>query len=181
MFPQLVLAVDRIDEETHRRCEHAYQLFTQLEGEGEEPILLLTGGRFQSPADQTKPASQLLREWFLAKGVREDVMVSEDRSVDTFENISFGLSALSSKIGELPAIYARYYVVSEVHHVRRICWTMRHLHNCCNAVAAAHAVPLRGVAAIKEWCFFVIHAVPLLWFLAEKSRRSRRLLAAGTK
>lgn len=181
VFPQLVLPVDRLDEESVRRCELAYRLYTELGRIAVRPRLVLMGGRFQSPEEQTKPASELLREWFLSKGVSEDRMITEGRSVDTFENIQFGLLALINRIGEGLAEGARYYAVSEKHHVRRICWTMLWRYGV-EATPIPHNVPLRGVAALKEWFYLLIHMLPwVFWFLAEKNRRSRRLLAAGKR
>lgn len=57
-------------------------------------MILVTGGISYSPFVQTRPASHIMRDWLIGRGVKPDFILTEDRSVDTFESIKLGLRIL---------------------------------------------------------------------------------------
>lgn len=181
VFPQWVLAVDRLDEETLRRCTEALGEYQRLKSWAPCRFILM-GGFFHPKDVQQRPASHLLRQWFVEHGVPEEDIVCEETSVDTFENIEHGLQAFVRRFNRAVLDHTDIRVVSEKHHVRRIRWTLRWAHGL-QSVDSSHDVVLRGKDALREWAFYFVHVlthpIPFLGFLGAYSRRKRRLLADG--
>lgn len=82
---------DRLSpHDTQLVCQEALQLWKT----GLYDLLLLTGGLFLPPYIQTKPSAELMKDWFVSQGVEPSRIVTETRSLDTFENISYSLAEL---------------------------------------------------------------------------------------
>lgn len=182
VFPQWILPVNQLDGETIRRCETALEKYHRLKESNGPCKLMVMGGFFHSRDVQTTPAAVLLKRWFVAKGVLEEDIVGETRSVDTFENIWNGLDTFARVYGADVLVQARILVVSEAHHVRRIRWTLRMGYGL-RSEAAAHSQDLRGKDALREWAYYIVHLfthpISLLGFLSAYSRRKRHLLVSG--
>ena len=83
--------------------------------------ILCTGGIFQK--GQTKAASVVMAEYLTEQGIPKEALLTEETSLDTIENIKFGL-ALLKKTGYFDKITStedvRLVLISETHHLRRI-------------------------------------------------------------
>jgi len=76
--------------ETESRCVSALIKWQT----GRYTKLLLCGGIFLPPHLQTRPAADLMAEWFRREGVTSKDILIDDLSRDSFENAFFGLKKL---------------------------------------------------------------------------------------
>lgn len=104
-----VSALNRLRKDTLRRCKRGLRLWQS----GRYDYLLLSGGIFNPPNIQTVPASLLMRNWFLAHSVDGSKIITEEESLDTFENVKFGIKELEEK----GLSVAKIAVVSQWQHV----------------------------------------------------------------
>lgn len=86
-----IAAVNKLGpEDTLIRCLMALRQWEM----GQYDYLVVTGGCFLPPAVQTKPAGQLMATWFEQQGVEHERIVIEYKSLDTFDSIHEGVSAM---------------------------------------------------------------------------------------
>ena len=86
----IVNGTDLAPFNTLPRCERGLELFRS----GRYDLILVTGGCFLPRHLQTEAAGSLMYRWFVEHGIRADQIVSETKSLDTFQNISMGMTAL---------------------------------------------------------------------------------------
>lgn len=109
--------IDVMAWDTKARVDRALMLYKL----GMIDTILCTGGIFQK--GQTKAASVVMAEYLAEQGVPKEALLAETTSLDTIENIKFGL-ALLKKEGYFADITStedvRLVLISETHHLRRI-------------------------------------------------------------
>lgn len=76
------------------RCKKALAVWEK----GDYDLIITTGGIFMLPCVQTVPVAELMRQWFLSKGIPADRVVSLTNSVDTFTDISAVMNAVDKNI-----------------------------------------------------------------------------------
>jgi hypothetical protein len=148
--------IDPVDQpgkaDTLRRLEAGLEAWNS----GRFHYILVCGGFYLPIAIQTRAAADIMADWLIAHGVRREAILIEDRSVDSFENIAFGLGELHVRQIRLTTIT----VCSQWQHALRICITlwkrfwlndeisikMRGLH---------YAIPLQ--AWLSEWFMILYH------------------------
>lgn len=54
--------------------------------EGFAPKIIVTGGQ---GADETMPEAKLMKRWLIERGVAQNVILEEDKSTNTYENLEF--------------------------------------------------------------------------------------------
>lgn len=130
MVPSWQLAPsDRLSpRDTQIVCRAALQLWQT----GRFDLLLLTGGVFLPPHIQTRPSAELMKDWFRSQDVEPSRIVTETRSLDTFENIAFSLTELRRRGIENPLIT----VCTQWLHALRIRHTFQRAHGVAMRVHA---------------------------------------------
>lgn len=114
--------------------------------------ILVTGGLSYSPFVQTKPASHIMRDWLVSRGVHHDCILVEDKSVDTFESIKFGLQLLDKHV-EPPA---NITVVTHRQHARRY-WVSFLLGYGIHVQLAQLDYKVPPTIALEEWLCLAYH------------------------
>jgi len=107
--------------DTRARLDKALMLYRG----GFIDAVLCTGGIFQK--GQVRPVSSLMAECLLEKGVPKGAVLTEEKSVDTAENIRFGLAVLKKKglLDVRTTEDVRLVLISESLHLRRVEITAR--------------------------------------------------------
>lgn len=107
--------------DTRARVDKALMLYKL----GFVDAILCTGGVFQK--GQKRSASVVMAEYLEQQGVPKEALFTEEKSLDTCENVKFSLEALEKR-GVLSDITStedlRLVLISETHHLRRIEITM---------------------------------------------------------
>ncbi len=85
---------DKLSARTIARLEKALQIHRK----GEHVFFVVSGGIFNPPEIQTQPAGKLMKEWLIAQGINQDLVLVEDRSLDTYENIERSMALIGTKI-----------------------------------------------------------------------------------
>ncbi|MFA5946271.1 MAG: YdcF family protein [Patescibacteria group bacterium] len=158
--------------DTLLRCQRALELWKS----GKFHFLLITGGLFNPPDVQSIPAAWIMAEWFQNRGVPRDQIIVERDSLDTFQNIRFGLERLK----ENDIVNCDFTVVTQWQHAWRFWVTMWWVYGIKIERVGMH-YKLPALAQIKEYLFILYH----VWdpygvgFLAQKNRRDRGALASG--
>ncbi len=88
------------------RCFHAYSIFLK-----NNSILLLTGGKANTNAPLSE--GEAMKNFFLGKGVGEELVIVEDKSKNTFENTKFCAEILRTIKRE------NVILVSSSYHINR--------------------------------------------------------------
>lgn len=153
--------------DTLLRCEEGLKLWRS----GDYDYILVTGGLFNPKHVQSIPAGMLMRGWFIARGVDPNKVIEETRSLDTFENIKFGLEELRKR-----GIPDRdITVVTQWQHAWRFAITFRRAYGI-----KVKRVPLEYAMSWKSWLIeFVLiayHAYDRYGtkHVAQKNRDDRR-------
>lgn len=166
-----ILPLNRLGpKDLELRCQAALELWNG----GGYHYLLLAGGVCRPRAVQTQAESELMRDWFVRHGVPYALIFLDVGSVDSYENISFGLQVLRNRgLGG-----AEITLVTQWQHAARMAYTFRRAHGI-----AVRTVPLRYPVGLKT---FLIEAAFNLYHrldpygvkrLALKNRQSRRAAA----
>ena len=148
--------VDKMSDDTLQRCSVALGEW----GTGQYQYMVLSGGIFRPPAVQTRPAAEIMRDWFMQKGVDSAKILCEGYSRDTFENVSHGLPIIEEKFDDF-----QLTLITHSQHALRCVITFR---------AYGIRVHVRSVSGtssfklfLKECLFFsitgTIRAVPSGW------------------
>lgn len=112
---------DRLSpRDTQIVCRAALQLWNT----GQYDLLLLTGGVFLPPRIQIRPSAELMKDWFMSQGMESSRIVTETRSLDTFENIAFALAELR----RLGVVHPDITVCTQWLHAARIRHTFQRAH-----------------------------------------------------
>ncbi|MFH1047067.1 MAG: YdcF family protein [Patescibacteria group bacterium] len=130
-------AVDRLSRNTRERCDAGLHLWRT----GRYDRILVTGGRFLNPDVQKTAAATLMRDYLASRGITEGSIVTEDQSLDTYENISLGMAALkcAGAGGDITVVtqyqhalrfmitfLRRYGTLIRVHPIRHRTFSWRH-------------------------------------------------------
>lgn len=160
-------AVDRLSVITKGRCDVGLRLWRT----GYYNKVLVTGGLFLSPELQKTAAASLMCDYLIDQGVPAHAIVVEDKSLDTFENISLGIRALESL-----GINGQITVVTQYQHAMRFWITFRLAHGIHVKI-----IPIRQPVRFLDWCLEWLVLIPyhlLDWhgkyFLAKKNREQRQ-------
>jgi hypothetical protein len=89
-----------VKTDTHLNCEKALVLWKG----GEYDLILVTGGYLLPRKYQTKPAGIILANWFAKRGVPMSMIIVEERSLDVYEGVRFGLKRLAEEEVKNPEI-----------------------------------------------------------------------------
>lgn len=114
-------------------------------------MILVTGGFSCSPFVQTKPASHIMRDWLISRGVHPDFILTEDKSVDTFESVKLGLRVLDDL--EVPF---NITVVTQRQQARRY-WISFLLGYGVYVQLAQLDYKLPPTTAVEEWFSLAYH------------------------
>ncbi len=116
---EAIWAVDRMSERMISRLEKALQLYRH----GDYDYIMVTGGIFNPLCTQTVSAASLMKKYLLEKGVKEDVILIEDRSLDTYENVQFSVEIINREMKKFPlypSCEEKVVVVSDAAHLKRL-------------------------------------------------------------
>ena len=107
-------------------------------------LVIVTGGLFRPEHVQTISAGQTMGRWLVGNGVPADRVIIEGHSLDTFQNVRFGMMALRQRVQQTPI---HVTVVSHWQHALRIAvtfWRMYGMH--------VDMAPLWYLGSIKLFC-----------------------------
>ena len=135
-----------------RRLETACEI---LKAHPEDPCIV-TGG--QGPGEDCSEA-QAMKDWLVAQGVDSNRIFLEDRSTNTWENLSF-----AKKILEENQLPQKVLVVSDRYHLYRCSRILQKLGLSC----ACLPCPINPAVAFGYW---FRESVALLWRLRRKGRK----------
>lgn len=112
--------------------------------------IIVTGGIYLPPEQQTIPSGILMEYWLIEHGVPEKAIICEDHSRDTFENISGALTLIADD----PA--PEFTVVTHWQHALRF-WVTFHLahRRKIRLVPMWYWTDLKGF--VLEWAFLLVH------------------------
>jgi len=108
-----------LSKRTLLRLWKAYGLFLT----GNYDYILVSGGIFNPPKIQTRPAAHLMKEWLLSKSIKEENVLVEDTSLDTYQNVANSVEIIRQKAKTdmfYPLCKELVTVVSDQHHLRRV-------------------------------------------------------------
>lgn len=103
-----------IGPRTKIRLEKGLEIFERLSLDHKRVYVLVTGGLFEE--GQTRPAAQSMKDWFIKRKVPLDKIITEEQSIDTYENVDYSLKILQDNNLK----NASLYLVSERFHLRII-------------------------------------------------------------
>lgn len=145
-----ILPVNKIGYYLQIRCDKALELFLT----GGFDYILVTGGITNPKETQTVSEAEIIREWLLSKKVPSEAIIMESRSLDSFENIKFGLEALGNCAIEASEIT----VVSQWQHTIRYWITLKLGYGVAAKVRLIKLHPrMSWKAIITEWFFILYH------------------------
>jgi uncharacterized SAM-binding protein YcdF (DUF218 family) len=118
---------------------------------GQFDKVLVCGGIFLPPAIQTKPAATIMKDWLRKRRVPETAIIVEAKSLDTFENASFGLHALRAAGIKNPEIT----VCTHWQHAIRLKMALKTL----GAKVKTHGLkyPVSAATWFGEWFMIAYH------------------------
>ncbi len=163
-----LLPVDRLSpDDTEIVCRAALELWENRLFD----TLLLCGGRFLPRSVQTRPSSDLMREWFIARGVPENAILCERESLDTYDNLRYGLGVLRQNGIMMPDIL----VCTQWQHAIRIWMTFNRAHQVDVALWPL-TFSLSRVQTLWQWFCVFYHWIDRdgSGFLARWMRARRR-------
>ncbi|MDD5217882.1 MAG: YdcF family protein [Candidatus Omnitrophica bacterium] len=133
--------------------------------------ILVTGGIFHPHWIQTRPAAHIMRDWLINQGVPEDYILTEDKSVDTFENVNNSVGVLM----EADAWPAEITVVTQWQHALRFATTFLYGHGVWIKTFGLH-YPVSLTTSLNECLFIAYHLLDPTGKgrLAARNRESRR-------
>lgn len=147
-------------------CEEALRLWRTNAFE----FLLVSGGLFLPPEIQTQPSSHLMARWFVEHGVAPTLIITESRSLDTYDNLRYSLAELASR-GVDPDITV---CTHRIHGIR-----IRHtFHAAFGQTVRIHEVhfPLSSAEWINQWLCVLYHYADRRGYgwLARRTRAKRQ-------
>lgn len=155
--------------ETESRCVSALIKWQN----GRYAKLLLCGGIFLPPDTQTRPAADLMAEWFKREGVSAKDILIDDLSRDSFENVFFGLKKLEDHNFSPEETEIR--IISSRQHSLRIYLTLTWGYKYPKVKREKTLIPVLPGTFLKE-CFFLLYHLydkkGIKW-LAQRNRRKR--------
>jgi uncharacterized SAM-binding protein YcdF (DUF218 family) len=142
-----ILEKDVLSAHTLSRCEKGLKKLQ----ENQYDLLILSGGIFLPPHIQTKPASVLMKEWFVECGFDKNKILVETESVDTFQNIFFTYENILKNLKNY-----KITVLSEKNHCRRIKLTFKKIYNLqVKTIFADYQLSTKE--SLMEQIYFLIH------------------------
>ncbi len=133
--------------------------------------IVVTGGIFLPRTIQTRPIAYIMRDWLLDHGIPRDVILVEEFSVDTYENIRFVDALLLKEYGSMPK--GIITLVSHTMHVKRAYMSARELGWRVTMAPVRSSVGI--MQSIKERAMRVMHHKdPLGYNRFSRWNRARR-------
>jgi len=166
--------LNQLSANTLRRCEAALEVWRT----GQFDRILVTGGMFLDQKRQTIPAATIMWDWFTKHGVRDNQILVEPGSLDTYQNIDFGLRLLR----EEGCADAQITVITQYQHALRFAITFFLAHQ-----RRINLIMIRQPAMLwKEWLMEWLVIIPYhlidwrgtLWLA--RHNRAQRAAAAQT-
>jgi uncharacterized SAM-binding protein YcdF (DUF218 family) len=131
---------------TEKRLTRGLKIWKQ----GKHDKIIVSGGIFLPPNVQTVAAGRLMEDWLRTRGVPADKITVEDKSRDTYENISESLSLVYKDVQ--PEIT----VVTHWQHALRFWVTFRRAHQMkVKTVPMFYWVDIKTF--ILEWIILLVH------------------------
>lgn len=126
----------------------------ELWHEGGYDYFLVSGGLCESKEVQTIPIGELMKSWLTTRGISEDKIIVESEALDTYENISEGMNALTDE--GINPYHTEITVVSQWQHALRIALTCFLAHGLR---VKRHGLHYREPISrlIMEWIMLVYH------------------------
>ena len=148
---------------TEKRLVRGLQIWRS----GGYDMIIVSGGVYLPPEIQKTPSGRLMKEWLVEKDIPASKVITEDRSRDTYENISFSLRLLED-------VEPKIMVVTHWQHAMRFWLTFK----------LAHKMKVRTermwywIGAknfILEWAILLVHMFDRMGTgkIARKNRESR--------
>jgi hypothetical protein len=149
---------------TERRLVRGLELWRT----GNYDAIIVMGGIYLPLERQTIPLGILMKQWLMENSVPGKVIVCEDHSRDTFENISGALMLVAD---DPPP---EFTVVTHWQHTLRFWATFRLAHRRkIHLIPMWHWIGLNGF--VMEWAFLLIHIMDPqgTGWIATKNREMR--------
>lgn len=121
----------------------------RLWGSGKFDAIIVCGGVYLPQETQTTPAARIMKEWLVSHGVPAENTMAEERSRDTYENISYALEMIGGKASQIT-------VVTHWQHALRFRLTFRLAHKM-----KVRTEPMYYWTGFKsfalEWAILLVH------------------------
>lgn len=143
---------------TEARLEAALQYWAGT-GRSKHDIFLVSGGKLLPNSIQDRSDAEYMAEWLEVRGVPKGQIRVEPQAADTFQNIAFGMRALTEfAFEDMPGTSLRVKVIifSGTHHLRRFRHAIRHEYpKVYVEYCPVPRHPTDG-SQIMEWLYFII-------------------------
>ena len=132
------------------RLDAAYEYVTK---DGNEDVLIIVSGG--QGEDEVMTEAEAMKKYLVNKGISEDRILMEDKSVNTMQNLKFSYEIIKEKLGE----DAKIAICTSNFHVYRATLLAKNmgLKNVCGIAANTKAILLPNstvrecFALVKEW------------------------------
>lgn len=174
MIPaERVLSQNRLSPQTYYRLAEGQKRWAC----GSHSHILVTGGIFHAPSEQTIPAARLMADWLIERGVPEGAIIIEDESLDTYENVIFGIRMLDDR----EICTKNMTVISHPTHLRRLRLVFKTWSRVMDLVCVPVGYDLGFVGWLKEAGMYLVHRFDPYGksWLVTRNVRQRRALAAS--
>lgn len=165
---ELINPIDRLSVITRTRCRAALIVWRL----NMHHRILCSGGIFSGTDRQTRSAAELMKEWFVQRGVEERLILTETESVDTYENIAFSIHILNNRCDNWSVT-----VVTQPQHALRFRITFWRAYNVHILLALVDQSTMTWKDWWLEWLvlvpYHIIDKRGTLW-LAKYNRSKRR-------
>lgn len=125
----------------------------------------------------TTPHAHIMRDWLIAHGVPAKVVLVEDKSLDSYQNVKNSLELLKRKLEFSEYRDATYYLVTERNHAKRMLFTFHNYEIDLDDVTSVDAGYELSPSELRlEKFYYYLHKFsprgrnPLAWV----NRRCRR-------
>ncbi|MBT3412589.1 MAG: YdcF family protein [Candidatus Jacksonbacteria bacterium] len=143
---------NKLGPKTRARLELALRLWST----GNFDRFIVTGGIFRPKRKQTVSAGRLMASWLCSRGIQPGLILCEEESLDTYQNISGALALIASQLDYWPEIT----VVTNWQHLLRFRLTFLWAHGkLIRGVAMPVPSPFDPKACVLEWGMLLVHLI----------------------
>lgn len=139
---------DQLGPDTKARCDRAIAIWKKEI----YTFVIVTGGIYEDIGIQSIPASTIMKNYMVSKGIPKECILEEPDSLDTFQNIDFSLE----KIKRLRLKKFAITVVTQYQHAIRFFITFLLGHKMLIRIRLAR-YKISFNTWCKEWFFILYH------------------------
>jgi len=155
ILAEQILKRNALAPRTVARLEKGLQLYQ----ESDFTHILVSGGIFNPPRIQTVSAAELMQEWLMNWGIEREFILTEDKSLDSFQKISFSMQIIGrlQKDRDLTDNEVSFVLISDALHLERIIVQRNMLEDVryqCSTVPSVHKTGY--LESFMERLFFLI-------------------------